>query len=1154
MRKFLKITAWTLMALILSVLASLICVVKLLSPDQLTAIANHAANQVLNARVEIGRVELDFTSHTPFIALRVDSVTIVSTDMLALPDSVRARTPQWADTLLTLGSLEGSINPLALLSDRIELRDVALTRPAVNLYTVSESISNYHIYSSEPDTTASEISLPAISINRFSIVDPKPIRFANALTAQHFTVALTSMTLEGLNAPTYRLEFGGDLASPELGLYNLEGLEFGVNGHIGWEPSKPTEVELSNFALRAEFLEATVNARVDMGEDIIVRDFSLDLGRMSVEQILKVIPADIRNEYHLNPDHISTDLAFSFEAHSTAPFNLTTDSLPHADLAVHIDPGKLTYGRARFDRIGGTIAASLRGNDIDSAIFELRDFTIAGPATDLLLNISATEVTSDPLLKGSVKGSSILAKLPPELRRFIPGFISGNARADIAFEMRPSMLERNTFHRLRLRGNLDLDRLYFVSADTVDMLYAHHTNFRFGTNERHGTADSLLTASIAIDSANFLHSNASMSITGLSLGVGSSNKHRSADTTVVIPLGGALKIKKFGLEMLDQNFVLRIRDIEGHVAMDRYRNRARQPRYQASLDIGKLSTGDSTMRLLLRDMHLGATGHKLPLKERKVSKEIKHTADSLHLARPDIPMDSVYRFAIDRHRRNRHKYPRVHPEYTAEETEMIEWGTSSLLRKIFNEWDIRGRASARRAGFFAQYFPVRNRIRNFNLTFNTDSVNITDLKYKVGESDFLISGTISNMKRGFTSRGFRSPVKINFDVLSDTIDVNQIADALFRGAAWSDAHEKGLDKSHLNLEEIEDRDDDELERTLGSKIENAPDSMAPLLIPMNVDLRLNMRAHNLLYSDLVFNDFSGELLADRGALNLHDLRGRSDIGSVNMSALYSAPTPADLKFGFGLKVDRFNIARFMRLMPAIDSIMPIMNDFAGIIDADIAATCDIDRNMNLDLPSLNAAFNITGDSLEFIDPDTYRTIGKWLLFKDKQDNVIKHMNVAFTISDGIMHMYPFTFDVDRYRLGIQGTNDLNLNFDYHIAVFKSPIPFKFGINIKGNPDKYKIRLGRARFKEGQSADVAIVSDTRVNLLSQIETIFRRGVDNSRFARLNISSQPTAAAIDLSSDTISAADSLVFIREGLIPAPPVPDQPADKKKSKKKSKK
>ncbi|RAZ95419.1 hypothetical protein DK853_30055, partial [Klebsiella oxytoca] len=105
-------------------------------------------------------------------------------------------------------------------------------------------------------------------------------------------------------------------------------------------------------------------------------------------------------------------------------------------------------------------------------------------------------------------------------------------------------------------------------------------------------------------------------------------------------------------------------------------------------------------------------------------------------------------------------------------------------------------------------------------------------------------------------------------------------------------------------------------------------------------------------SDLLFHDFTGHVLASQGALNLHNLAASSDVGSINLSALYSAPSANDLKFGFGMQVNDFNIQRFTHLMPALDSIMPLLNDLSGIIDADVAATCDIDKAMNLELPTL----------------------------------------------------------------------------------------------------------------------------------------------------------------------------------------------------------
>lgn len=227
------------------------------------------------------------------------------------------------------------------------------------------------------------------------------------------------------------------------------------------------------------------------------------------------------------------------------------------------------------------------------------------------------------------------------------------------------------------------------------------------------------------------------------------------------------------------------------------------------------------------------------------------------------------------------------------------------------------------------------------------------------------------------------------------------------------------------------------------------------------------------------------------------------------------------------------------MLPAIDSIMPMLKEFEGIIDADIAATTDIDTAMNFVLPSLNAAIKLHGDSLVLLDTETFKSLSKWLLFKNKKRNMIDNMTVEVLIENSMLELFPFMFDIDRYRLGVMGSNDMALNYNYHVSVLKSPLPFKFGLNLSGNLDDMKIRVGKAKFKDKMVSErVAIVDTTRINLLNQIENVFRRGVDVAKLGKLEIdrSKVESNAVIDVVSDTISHADSLMLIKEGYLPAP------------------
>lgn len=1153
-RKIIKIVLWSVMAVVLTFVAVAMCLVNLVSEESLTALTSRVVNKLLDAEVGISRVDLSFSGDFPLLKLEVDSVTVISGPMLRLKEEERTTVPAWGDTLLTLSHFRGGIDLGALMRGKLHVYDVEFVEPEINIVSVNDSISNYVIYNYHPspeDADTAGVSMPEIIINRFSITNPRPLRFHNAATGEHFDLKLRTFAIDGGQSPTYALDMGGDMAMPSLSLYNLDNIRFGVNGNISWNPEKPTELELEDFTLLANFINTNLSAHIDFARDIIVRDYGVALSQTKIEDIVSVLPDSLRRVYGIDPGRFSTDCRIDFALRSTAPFNLTTDSVPSADFEINVSPGKLKYDRTVFKEVSGKLRGHLRGNNLNTADFEAIDVKVSGPATALVFNVKATEVMNDPYLTGSVEGKTNLAYLPAQLRRLMNGYVKGRINANVKFEGRPSMIAPNHFHKLNLSGTLSLNDFYYLSSDTASMFDVRHASFDFGTQTKlkfSRNTGKMLTAMVKIDSADILQNQYSMKISDFSLGVGASNVAPVADSTVVIPMGGDLKVGKFYLTVLGDSVAFYMRGGRGRVTMKRYHDEARRPLFGLNLNVEHISTGSPLVRFMVSDADITASAFKTG--RRQVPENIKNMADSIKKVSPDLPVDSVYARAIRIvNEKRKHHSPRVHKEYV-DSAEIIYWGTSKGMRELLLDWNLKGSIKAHRAGLYTPFFPIRNRVRDFNVSFCNDSIVLTNVRYKAGVSDFLLSGKISNIRRGFTSKGFRSPLKLDFKILSDTIDVNELANGTFRGSAYAAAYTtEESDVFHNSIKDDNDSED-EFEKELDCIVKDSSDSIAPLLVPKNIDASLDMRANNILYSDLLFHDFKGELLASRGALNLHNLTASSDMGSINLSALYSSRNVNDLRFGFGMEVNRFNIERFVKLMPALDSIMPLLRDFGGIIDADVAATCDIDKGMNLVLPTLEAAIRISGDSLVMIDSDTYKTIGKWLMFKDKQSNVINHMNVELTIKNDVMQLYPFIFDLDRYKLGVQGYNDLDLNFDYHIAVLKSPLPFKFGINIKGNPDKYKIRLGKARLNEHQVAQsVAIVDTTRVNLLAQLENVFRRGVDNSRFGGLNISSRPTAATIDLNADTISHADSLIFIKEGLIPAPIVP-QAVDTKSSKK----
>ncbi len=1125
------VVLWTLMAVILFVYGTVTCMVTVLSPDKLTPLVRNVANRVLDAEVSLGRVELSAKSTYPFLRLEVDSLLIVSPVMAAAKTDTTLRLPEYADTLLAVGHIMGELNMPRLLTGTVDVNNVAIVRPMVNIVIVNDSLNNFDIVrpGAESEDDAGLAVMPAIALRRFSIEDADNFRFYDAPTETHVTVGINTLIERNGEKPVYSLTFAGEVAGEMLQAYNMTSVPVSLDGDVCWDIASPNRVRLSEFSLAMAWLELMFDLDADFGEELTINQFDASCRRVKVSDLMAVVPERTAKELSLGL--LRTDAELSVSVRLDSVFNLDRDSIPHATVALEVAPCQLRYGNARFERLAAGLTLDLNGNDLSKSVVTLDRLEVAGPATQLALSGRVTDVAGDPDFKVRVDGFTNLSKLPPPLLKMIEGYLSGKIKASVDVAGRMSMFDRNNFHRLKVDGDVDFSRLYWVSPDTSNMAFVDEACLKFGTKMKFNTDAELLAATLTADSASLLSGGIEVDLSDFSIGFGVTNQALPADTTIVVPMGGALKFKALNVNSITDSAGARFRDVAGKVVMKRYNNMSRVPEFMFDLSIDRMAAGSRDARMLFSGSRLHFDAHKQPVS--RAMQAMRKRVDSIAKSRPDLPADSVMALALAKRRSHRSTHHRVHAELTDSSTEIIEWGTSKALGRLLLQWSLNGSLTSERAGLFTPHFPLRNRLDNLNITFNNDSILLTQLAYKVGRSDFLADGRIINVKGALTARRRLSPLKIELDAVCDTVDVNQLAEGFFRGASYS-ANGGGGMAAGLSVVD----DESMFEREMDGKHDAESDTMAPVLIPANIEADFSLRAKNILYSDLLLHDMTGNVLVYDGALNLHQLQASSDVGSVDLSALYSAPSVDDIRFGFGLKVNEFDIARFMDLVPAIDSIMPLLRDVSGIINADIAATVDIDSTMNLKLPTLTAAVKLQGDSLQLLDGETFRTIAKWLMFKNKQRNIIDRMTVEMIISDGQMQMFPFIFDIDRYKLGVQGHNDLALNFNYLVSVLKSPLPFKFGITLKGNPDDYKIRLGKARFDEKQAVERKLIVDTaRVNLIDQIENVFRRGVRRSEFAKLNLPTDRSAAAdINLDNEPVTAADSLIFIREGLIPAP------------------
>lgn len=1113
-KRIAKITAWTIGITIALVVLLLSAAVWILTPARLTPLVRDIANKNLNAEVTLSKAELTLWKTFPHLYIDLDSVTVKSDAFAALDASQRALLPQDADTLVSIDKFHGAINLPALLKGDIKLYDVELTYPKVNAVSYNNEICNFYIVpESEESAEAKSSGIPDISINRFEIINRMPIRYISI--ADSLDISLTLRQSRILNADSkYEVTLDSDLKAllpPDI---DIDSMTVAIDGKIQWLHERPEWITLENFNITAGPVRAVINSSINFATPLTFENLAMTVNSLSPEEVISYIP----DKWRGNVKELSTDMKIDMAMELTRPYPINSKAMPSCTADIVIKPCKLKYDHYALKDVEADITVAVNGDDINQSTVSLRHLRAATDGARVSVKGSATSLLKNPYIDAHIKASADFSKLPYDMRAAIPGSIKGRLEFDSDARLHLKDLTPKRFHRILVNGNLALHDIDASLPENGIDLYTRNAKITLGTNTSFVTdaqrVDSLLTASVNIDTIRVSVSGMDIAVKELKGGIGCTNKASSSDTTQINPIGATIKAE--GIRYIDSDSIrMWLRGAKLSGAIQRYEGQGRVPLLRLNTGADVAVYADRFNRLFMRNGNFDIKAHMKP--RRELPPRLKARYDSLSVSHPGLAPDSIFslmRKSMPDRKVDMSKY------------DILDFGLNQNTKRMLLKWDVSGSMTAERGMLFSTYFPLRNRIENIDLCFTTDSVRLNDMKYKAGHSDFRINGAIRNLRQALISR---RPVQINLTVESDTLDINQIVQASYKGAAFAEQVREGS----ISIDNIED---EKAMQQLADSVTQSGETSA-LLVPMNVRADINMKAKHVMYADITMQDFKGDLLINNGALNLRDLSAGSAIGGAALTALYTAPTKNDIRFGFGLKLNDMHIKEFINLIPAVDSLMPLLKDFDGVIDADIAATTEVDSCMNLILPSLEAAIKLSGENLVLLDAETFKTLSKWLMFKDKKRNVIPHMEVEMLVDNSTLELFPFVFDFDRYRLAVMGSNDLALNYKYHISVLKSPMPFKFGLNLSGNTDKMKVRLGKAKYKPDQAGEtIAIVDTTRINLLKEIDRVFSRGAKAARLSGLKVSRKPEKVTFEEFNDTISHNDSIMFIEKGILPKP------------------
>lgn len=1105
-----------------------------LSPSVLTGLVNDIAADMIDGDVSFGRVSASVLKSFPNLNVTLYDFTMTypsgrfGDGGAQKPRLMRMGCGDGADTLASFREFSASVNMLSLISGNVRIPSVTLHRPRIFIKSFSDSTSNLNIIRGvgEKADSSSSAGIPGMSVDRvildgrpvivycseadslYSFLNLKEMKFSGRLSTveerSRVSFVVDSLIVSGRRASEV-LALGLDrlsvkehrdhidlqakaktfVATPSLGRLMVP---IEISSHLSFPEDTVPAVSLAETSVDVGGLPLRIDAGLRYFGDSLYVSGNAAIDGCRVGDVLRRYGRLLGAK----AGDIRTDAVLSADASFDGWYDFGGGRIPSVSAHVSLPDAKVSF---RPFMIDGVLGMDVSGEATPEGHVSVRvgRFGFNGPA--VRLNVSGT---ADDLLGGDPLfdvDASLTARLDTVGRRIGSGLkMGGSVDADVKGRIYLSQMDIYRFAEADLKGFVKSPGFGLSSEKDSIGFYADSVNVAFGVMEN--TWDKtvpegsrMLAVAAYVDSTRFERYGA-MSVTGRKWSLLASNSADvldRADSGRVHPFAGKLDLGYFALrDSRAASFGVRNGKASFRISPDSSDAGNSVPVIAMKASNGAAFFRYPDARAFARDLDMDFTA-KYTVYEKK--RRFSRFMDSMAVAYPDVPRDSLFSVL-----RAKYASEYVIPDWMTEKDFRRmdpDFRLDESIAKYFREWDFSGGISAGRVSVMSPLFPLRTEVSDFSGYLTNDMVDVKSFSLRSGLSSVSAAGRLTGLRRSLLGNG---TMKLRLDAEASRLNLNE----LLAAAAKGDEYRNSRSSEQASLASLDDESFNEaaVTDTLAGAVA-AGGASRLIVVPANLEADISLKASDVTYSTVVLNSATSHIRMMHRCLQITNTAASSNVGSLSFEGFYSTPNKENLKTGFRLAMEDITADKVIELMPSVDSIMPALKTFRGNLDGEVAVTASLDTNMNIVMPTLNGVIRLGGENLEIEDNPAVTKVARLLKFKDDSGLHVDRMSVEGQIKDSELEVFPFILDIDRYTLGVSGIQNFDQTFRYHVSVIRSPMVLKFGVDLYGNFDDFRYRIGKAKYRNRNVPVFSVVvDDAVVNLSESIRDIFRKGVDEA----------------------------------------------------------
>ena len=1145
-----------------------------LSEKVLTRIVNRLAADFVDGDVRFDRVHASVVKSFPFLNVTADGLVVTYPhDKFAAYDGDKvtgedflldAGRAEDVDTLLSLNQLSASIDYVSAFRGQYHLRHASMVRPRIFAHYYDSTSANWKILKflgpSEKEDTVSS-GLPPITVRKVTLSENPYIVYTNPVDTLFGVIKMRTLDFNGkvltdrlfeskVDLTIDSLFVAGRIPADTIGISLGKVAVKGDRNDLNVRASANASLATGSFgrmeipvALKAQ---GSLPSRPDSLLEVQVGKYEIDFATLSLEGNGEAVfyPGRpyIRAEAEIDDasvdrfvkffgdnfpglKKIKTDAKISLTALCDGYYDPSTRSLPELIAEVVIPESHLAYTDIPYDGYV-SLKAEAQTDAAGRLDADINELMVDALGIALMAEGSVTDVLGpDPAIKADGFFDTNVSALTDLFtkKKGITG--RGAVDGELSARLRLSQLDLSRIGGADVSGKLNISQLHVDDApDTVTVeVNKAKASLAIKGNKIDGNLAKgarVLSLDAVFDTLDVTYRN-DIYVRGGNLKLQAQNSaailRSSGKLTPFMGVlsGDVISVRDaadLSLEILDNQETFRITPAT---------KSSPSPTLSLTSQSRSLVARQDVNRIALDHLKFNANASKSTSQAARRQRR-NRILDSLQRVYPGVPRDSIF----SRLRASRRRVD----DFAGSD---INIKLDKSLASYVMEWDYSGALTLDAGQLITPHFPLETRVSDVSGSFSNDQVSFDNIFIHSGVSDISANATVSGLRRALT--GGRGRIKLVADINSDYIDANELMRGYASGVTYVPTRSDKALNDGLGSEAAYQK------RVAEAVVSDSVARSSLIVIPSNLEAEITLNANRIKYDSLLVTWAASDIAMKQRCLQVTNTVATSNMGDIYFEGFYSTLSRKDIKAGFDLNMVDITAEKVITLFPALDTIVPMLKSFAGDLDCELAATTDLDENMNLILPSIDGVMRISGKDLSLRDSEQFTKIAKILMFKNKKEARVDKIGVTGIVRDNTLEIFPFVMKVDRYTVAASGIQHLDKSYKYHLSVLRSPLLIRFGLNLYGdNFDKVKFRLGKAKYKNTNVPVFTKQLDTvQYSLINSIHNIFELGVEKAirenqeqrivqdRMAALNYS-------MDAEVDTLTRVqlDSLRMMQDSL----------------------